>query len=143
MSSDDPRRPPRCFFPDNEQKVFAFSRWGCIYLYVTMLGALGTGTTAFPVHGVPKTKAPKSSFLAGSGPSSGSQNRSKKVRKTDQGPPAVMEEKKGQTRSLNERHRIDKIGVSCKMGGENQEARVFDLHEKKLGKRVVKRAGIT
>ena len=40
-----------------------------------------------------------------------------------------MEEKKRQTRSVNERHRIDKIGVSCGRGCENQEARVFDLHE--------------
>ena len=44
-----------------------------------MVGALGSGASGFPVRGVPKTRPEKSAFVAGSGASSGSQNKGKKV----------------------------------------------------------------
>ena len=113
-----------------------------LYLYITMDRALGSGTSGFPVHGVQKTRPEKSAFLAGSGAPSGFRKRGKKIRKTHQGHPAVMEEEKRQKRSVTERHHIARSGLSYGRGCENQEARVFDLHEKKLGKGVVKRAEI-
>ncbi len=107
-----------------------------------MVRAPGFGTSGKTVHGVPKTRPEKSAFLAGSGAPSGFQKRGKKVRKTNQGPPAVMEEEKRRKRSVNERRHIAKLGLSYRRGCENQEARVFNLHEEKLGKGVVKRAEI-
>ena len=95
-----------------------------------MVGALGSGTSGFPVHGVPKTRPEKSAFLAGSGAPSGTQNRAKKVRKTNQGPPRRYGGEKGRKRSVNEGRRMDKIGFSYERGCENQEACVFEIHEK-------------
>ena len=108
-----------------------------------MVGALGKGATANQVRRVPKTMPEKSAIPEGKGAPSGSQNGGKKARKTSQGHPAVAEEKKGRKRSVNERPHMSKPGLSCEMGCENQEMRVYELHEKKLGKEVVKWAGIT
>ena len=99
------------------------------------------GTSRKTVHGVPKTRPEKSAFLAGSGAPSGFQNRGKKVRKTNQGPPAVMGEEKRRKRSVNERRHIDKLGFSYRRGCENQEERVLNLDEKKLGKGVISQTG--
>ena len=108
-----------------------------------MVGALGKGASGTPVHRAPKTMPEKSAIPEGQGAPSGLQNGGKKARKTSQGHPAVAEEKKGRKRSVNERPHMSKPGLSCERGCENQEMRVYELHEKKLGKGVVKRAGIT
>ena len=103
----------------------------------------GEGSDRKSVDRVPKTMPEKSAIPEGKGTPSGFQNGGKKARKTSQGHPAVAEEKKGRKRSVNERPHMSKPGLSCERGCENQEMRVYELHEKKLGKGVVKRAGIT
>ena len=108
-----------------------------------MVGALGKGASGTPVHRAPKAMSEKNTIPEGKGAPSGSQNGCKKARKTSQGHPAVAEEKKGRNRSVNERPHMSKPRLSCEMGCENQEMRVYELHEKKLGKGVVKREGIT
>ena len=68
--------------------------------------------------------------MAGSGAPSEFQKGGKKVRKTTQGPLRRYGGEKGWKGSVNEGHRIDKIGFSYERGCENQEACVFEIHEK-------------